>query len=70
MVIDIEHLDGRTERLVIPGQKSYQFRFELEHLLARCGFDVRQIWRGYDREPFGSRHPEELIVLAERRLEG
>lgn len=66
VIYDVEHDDGRAEHLVIPCQTSYMFRFELEHLLARCGFDVRQTWGGYDFEPFGTRYPGELIMLAER----
>jgi SAM-dependent methyltransferase len=66
VIYDVEDGDGRDEHLVIPYQTSYIFRFELEHLLARCGFDVRQTWGGYSFEPFGTRYPGELIMLAER----
>ena len=42
VVYDVKHADGRAEHHVIPYETSYMFRFELEHLLARCGFIVRK----------------------------
>jgi SAM-dependent methyltransferase len=66
VIYDVRHADGRTEHYVIPYETSYMFRFELEHLLARCGFTVREIWGGFDFEPFGQGASDELIVLAER----
>jgi hypothetical protein len=66
VVYDVRHADGRTEHYVIPYETSYMFRFELEHLLARCGFTIREIWGGFDFEPFGQGASDELIVLAER----
>lgn len=66
VVYDIRHADGRTEHHVIPYETSYMFRFELEHLLARCGFAVREVWGGFNFEPFGPDASDELIVLAER----
>ncbi|WP_157121801.1 class I SAM-dependent methyltransferase [Nocardia miyunensis] len=66
VVYDITHPDGSTEHLVIPYETSYMFRFEVEHLLARCGFTITQLWGGYDFEPFDNNAPGELIVLARR----
>ncbi|WP_280369744.1 class I SAM-dependent methyltransferase [Nocardia wallacei] len=66
VVYDITHPDGTTEHLVIPYRTSYLFRFELEHLLARCGFTVAETWGGYERQDFGNDSPGELIVLAQR----
>ncbi|MGH3278920.1 MAG: class I SAM-dependent DNA methyltransferase [Trebonia sp.] len=64
---DIRYPDGRTEHFVIPYETSYLFRFELEHLLARCGFTARALWGGYGFEAFGQSRSDELIILAERR---
>jgi SAM-dependent methyltransferase len=64
---DIRHPDGQAEHLVIPYETSYMFRFELEHLLARCGFTVRNVWGGFAFEEFGQSSSDELIVLAERQ---
>lgn len=66
VVYDVKHADGRAEHHVIPYETSYMFRFELEHLLARCGFAIREIWGGFEFEPFGQSASDELVVLAER----
>jgi hypothetical protein len=44
----------------------YLFRFEAEHLLARCGFKVEDIDADYDKSPFGSTYPGELILIARK----
>ena len=46
----------------------YLFRFEAEHLLARCGFEVEALYADYDRSPYGSQYPGELIFVAHGRL--
>ncbi|CAM3954892.1 class I SAM-dependent methyltransferase [Nocardia ninae] len=66
VVYDISYLDESTEHFVIPYETSYMFRFELEHLLSRCGFTVCSVWGGYGFEPFADDSPGELIVLAQR----
>jgi len=43
------------------------FRYEAEHLLARCGFDIEHLYADFDRSPFGSKYPGELIFIAKRR---
>jgi hypothetical protein len=43
-----------------------QRRFEVEHLLARCGFEVEALYADYDRSPYGSKYPGELIFVARR----
>jgi hypothetical protein len=58
--------DGREERLVHAFPMRYFFRFEAEHLLARSGFEVESVYSGYDRTPFGSAYPGELILVARR----
>jgi hypothetical protein len=40
------------------------FRFEAEHLLARAGFAVEHLYAGFDRSPYGSQYPGELIFVA------
>jgi SAM-dependent methyltransferase len=67
LLYDVTHPDGRQERLVQAFAMRYLFRFELEHLLARCGFDVEAVYSGYDRAPYGTRYPGELIAVARRR---
>jgi SAM-dependent methyltransferase len=45
-------------------QMRYIFRWEFEHLLARCGFDVVALYGAFDRQPY-SRAGQELIWIAE-----
>jgi len=69
-VIDVEliyyltHPDGREERLVHAFHLRYLFRFEAEHLLFRCGFEVEKVYADYQKNPLGSADPGELIFLA------
>ena len=58
--------DGRNERHVHAFKMRYLFRFEVEHLLARCGFVVDHLYAGYDRSPYGSTYPGELIFVARK----
>ena len=58
--------DGREERLVHAFHMRYLFRFEAEHLLARCGFTIEALYAGYDKSPYGSRYPGELIFVAQK----
>ena len=60
------HPDGREERLVHGFPMRYLFRFEAEHLLVRCGFEVEQLYSGFDKSAFGSRYPGELIFVARK----
>ena len=44
----------------------YLFRYEAEHLLARCGFEVIELFSDYYKNPYGSSYPGELIFLAKK----
>jgi hypothetical protein len=44
----------------------YFFRYEVEHLLARCGFTVEALYADYDKSPYGSKYPGELIFVARK----
>jgi SAM-dependent methyltransferase len=66
LIYDVTHPDGRRERLVHAFAMRYFFRFEVEHLLSRAGFSVEQVYSGYDKSPFGSAYPGELILVASR----
>jgi hypothetical protein len=39
------------------------FKFEMEHLLIRLGFTIEQVYADFDRTPFGSKYPGELIFV-------
>ena len=44
----------------------YLFRFEAEHLLGRTGFKVEEVYADYDKSPYGSKYPGELIFVARK----
>jgi SAM-dependent methyltransferase len=66
LIYYVSHPDGRQERLVHHLTMRYFFRFELEHLLARAGFEVEALYADYDKSPFGSKDPGELIFAARK----
>lgn len=66
LIYNVTHLDGREERLVQSASLRYLFRFEAEHLLARCGFEVEHVFADYDKSPYGSKYPGELIFVAKK----
>jgi SAM-dependent methyltransferase len=68
LIYYVTHPDGRQERLVHAFPMRYLFRFEAEHLLARCGFELEHVYADYDKSPYGSKYPGELIIVA-RKLE-
>ena len=57
--------DGETRRLVQGFPMRYFFRYEVEHLLARCGFKIVDVFGNYDRSPYRDDSPE-MIVVAEK----
>jgi hypothetical protein len=66
LIYDVTHPDGREERLVHAFPMRYFFRFEAEHLLARGGFDVQHVYADFDKNPYGSQYPGELIFVAQK----
>jgi SAM-dependent methyltransferase len=66
LIYYVDHANGRKERLVHEFPMRYFFRYEIEHLVARCGFAVKEIFGDYDRSPFRDASPE-MIVMAEKR---
>jgi hypothetical protein len=69
LIYEVNHPDGRAERLVQAFPMRWFFRFEIEHLLARAGFEVTALYSGYDKSAFGSTYPGELIVVGRPRGE-
>ena len=57
---------GHTTRIVQAFPMRYYFRFELEHLLARAGFEVQDLFGSFDRSPFTDSSLE-MIVVAVRK---
>jgi SAM-dependent methyltransferase len=66
LVYYVTHPDGRKERMVQAFPMRYFFRFEAEHLLTRAGFEVEQVFADYDKSPYGSKYPGELIFVARK----
>jgi SAM-dependent methyltransferase len=66
LVYDVATVDGHQRQFVHRFGIRSVFRYEAEHLLARSGFLVEQLYADYDRAPFGSKYPGELIFIAKR----
>ena len=64
----VTHPDGRGERLVHAYKMRYLFRYEVEHLLARCGFELEHVYADYDKSPYGSKYPGELLFVARKSV--
>jgi SAM-dependent methyltransferase len=62
MIFSIAHRDGRQERLVFAWPLRYFFRYEIEHLLARCGFRVDAEYGDFDRTLIRDDSPEMIFV--------
>jgi len=67
LVYDVSPPGGDRQQVVHRFGIRSIFRYEAEHLLVRCGFEVEQVFADYDRSPFGSKYPGELIFIAKRR---
>jgi SAM-dependent methyltransferase len=62
MIYGVTHPDGRKERLVLAWKLRYFFRYEVEHLLAWCGFRVTAVYGNFDRSPLRDDSPEMIFV--------
>jgi hypothetical protein len=65
-IYQIAHPDGRQERKLQRFQMRYLFKYEMEHLLARCGFSVSQVFADFKKSPYGSQYPGDLIFVARK----
>ncbi len=70
MIFSIRHADGRQEKLVFAWTLRYFFRYEIEHLLARCGFRVTALYGNFDRTPIRDDSPEMIFVAEDRQRNG
>ncbi len=59
---------GKTERIVHGFPYRYFFRYEIEHLLARCGFEIVDLPGNFDESPLADGSPE-MIFIAEKNKE-
>jgi SAM-dependent methyltransferase len=62
MIYSVRHPDGAKERLVLAWTVRYFFRYEVEHLLARCGFRVEETFGDWDRSGLQDDSPEMIFV--------
>jgi len=62
MIFRVTHADGKQERLVMAWTLRYFFRYEVEHLLARCGFCLEAIYGNFDSSPLSDGSPEMIFV--------
>ena len=65
LIYYVTHLSGREERLIQAFPFRYFFRYEVEHLLALCGFRMVDIFGDFDRSPLSNDSPE-MIFVAEK----
>lgn len=59
---DVSDAQHRIQRFKATFAMRYFWRFELEHLLARCGFAIQDIYGGYELEPFDESSSQMVIV--------
>lgn len=64
MIFDVRHAGGRTERLVMAWTLRYFFRYEVEHLLARCGFKLEATYGNFDGAALTDSSPEMIFVAS------
>jgi SAM-dependent methyltransferase len=62
MIFYVRDAGGKEERLVFAWTLRYFFRYEVEHLLARCGFKVSAVYGDFDRSPLEDESPEMIFV--------
>jgi SAM-dependent methyltransferase len=64
LIYYVTHPDGRRERLVHSFPMRYLFRYEAQHLLCRCGFEIENTYADFDKSSYGSKYPGEIILVA------
>jgi len=65
MYYGVTHPDGRIERHRFAFTIRYFYRYEVEHLLARCGLRVAALFGNFDRSPLADDSPEMIFVAGE-----
>ena len=67
IILDVTHSDGRRERVSHPVRQRYLFRYEAEHLLERCGFEVEALYSDFQGSLHGAVYPGLLVFVAKKR---
>ena len=61
-----ERTEGDSvERVFEPLELRYFFRYEIEHLLARAGYQIEELFGGWDRQPYRE-HGQEMVFIARK----
>lgn len=63
-IYTVTYPDGRVQTLVHKFEIRYIFRWEMEHLLVRSGFQLEKVYGGFDCQPFGSTEPGSMITIS------
>jgi SAM-dependent methyltransferase len=64
---DESDAEGRLSRRTMRFTMRWFYRYELEHLLARAGFTLRNLYGSYDLDEYGSGSPRLIAVAAPGR---
>jgi SAM-dependent methyltransferase len=62
MAFEVTQPSGQIDRHVFAFTFRYFFRYEVEHLLARCGFRLLELFGDFDRSPLKDDSPEMIFV--------
>ena len=68
--INVTQRDGSREQVVHPVQQRYIFRYEAEHLLERCGFEVEALYSDFQGSPHDAGSQGSLVFVAKKRYDG
>ncbi len=68
MIYYLTDVNGKTKRIVHGFPYRYFFRYEMEHLLERCGFRIIALYGNFDESPLTGSSPE-MIFIAEKYKE-
>jgi len=66
LIYYVTYPNGKKERLVHRFPMRYLFKYEAEHLLARAGFQIEELYGDYDKNPYGTNYPGELIFVTRK----
>jgi SAM-dependent methyltransferase len=66
LIFYVTHPDGRRELLVQSIEMRYFFRFEVEHLLARSGFEVESAYCDYQLTSLDAGPAQEVLYVARK----
>src|ERR1700744_6168148 len=62
MAFEVTQPSGHMDRHVFAFTFRYFFRYEVEHLLARCGFRLLETFGDFNRSPLKDDSPEMIFV--------